>query len=55
VIPFSPVVSLPISLLTSARRPLSHHHDLLRQELREAVAAHRLAGGAWTPSAAGAS
>jgi len=45
VIPFSPVVSLPIVLMTSARRPLSRHHDLLRQELREAVAAHRAGGG----------
>jgi hypothetical protein len=53
VIPFSPVVSLPIALLTSARRPLSRHHDLLRQELREAVATHRVGGGVRTPPAAG--
>lgn len=53
VIPFSPVVSLPIALLTSARRPLSRHHDLLRQELREAVAAHRVGGDARIPPAAG--
>jgi DNA-binding transcriptional LysR family regulator len=45
VIPFSPAVSLPIALLTSARRPISRHHDLLRQELRRAVAAHRVGGG----------
>jgi LysR substrate binding domain-containing protein len=45
VIPFSPVVSLPIALLTSSRRPLSRHDDLLRQELRKAVAAHRVGGG----------
>jgi len=53
VIPFSPVVSLPIALLTSARRPLSRHDDLLRQELRKAVAAHRVGGGAGTAPAAG--
>lgn len=53
VIPFSPVVSLPIALLTNARRPLSRHHDLLRQELRKAIAAHRVGAGAGTPPGAG--
>lgn len=42
--PFSPTVSLPISILTSSRRPLSRHHQLLLAELREAVAAHAQAG-----------
>jgi hypothetical protein len=46
-------VSLPIALLTSARRPLSRHDDLLRQELRKAVAAHRVGCGAATSPAAG--
>ncbi|RVU19096.1 LysR family transcriptional regulator [Methylobacterium oryzihabitans] len=39
-VPLLPRIALPISLLTSTRRPLSRHHDLLRQELRRAVAAH---------------
>ncbi|WP_298957592.1 LysR family transcriptional regulator [uncultured Methylobacterium sp.] len=39
-VPLLPRIALPISLLTSTRRPLSRHHDLLRQDLRRAVAAH---------------
>ena len=35
--PFLPMVSLPLCLLTSTRRPLSRGHDLLRAELRRAV------------------
>jgi DNA-binding transcriptional LysR family regulator len=38
--PFRPAVSLPLCLLTSARRPLSRNHDLLRIELRRAVREH---------------
>lgn len=38
-IAFEPRVSLPISILTSVRRPLSRHHDRLRHALRAAVAA----------------
>jgi len=38
--PFQPTVSLPLCLLTSARRPLSRNHDLLRTELRRAVREH---------------
>ena len=34
--PFLPEVSLPLWLLTSARRPLSRSHDLLRAHLRTA-------------------
>ncbi|MDP3601626.1 MAG: LysR family transcriptional regulator [Bosea sp. (in: a-proteobacteria)] len=34
--PFLPEVSLPLCLLTSARRPLSRSHDLLRAHLRTA-------------------
>jgi DNA-binding transcriptional LysR family regulator len=34
--PFLPEVSLPLCLLTSARRPLSRSHDLLRTHLRTA-------------------
>jgi DNA-binding transcriptional LysR family regulator len=34
--PFLPAVSLPLCLLTSARRPLSRSHDLLRAHLRTA-------------------
>lgn len=34
--PFRPEVSLPLCLLTSARRPLSRSHDLLRSHLRTA-------------------
>ncbi|HEV7260799.1 MAG TPA: LysR family transcriptional regulator [Bosea sp. (in: a-proteobacteria)] len=34
--PFLPEVSLPLCLLTSARRPLSRSHDLLRSHLRTA-------------------
>lgn len=34
--PFLPEVSLPLCLLTSARRPLSRSHDLLRNHLRTA-------------------
>ena len=34
--PFLPDVSLPLCLLTSARRPLSRSHDLLRSHLRTA-------------------
>jgi DNA-binding transcriptional LysR family regulator len=37
IVPFSPRVSLPLSILTSSRRPLSFHHDLLRAEVRRAV------------------
>lgn len=36
---FRPQVSLPVCLLTSAKRPLSRNHDLLRKELRRAVVA----------------
>jgi hypothetical protein len=36
-VPFTPRVALPISILTSARRPVSRHHDLLRAELRRAI------------------
>jgi DNA-binding transcriptional LysR family regulator len=36
--PFEPRVELPICLLTSAERPLSRNHDLLRGHLRQACA-----------------
>lgn len=35
--PFRPAISLPLTLLTSSRRPLSRNYDLLRQHLRAAV------------------
>ncbi|GAU80196.1 LysR family transcriptional regulator [Bosea sp. BIWAKO-01] len=34
--PFRPSVALPLCLLTSARRPLSRNHELLRDHLRRA-------------------
>lgn len=37
-VPFAPAISLPVAILTSLRRPLSRHHELLRIELRRAVA-----------------
>ncbi|MBE9605428.1 LysR family transcriptional regulator [Acetobacteraceae bacterium H6797] len=36
--PFRPVVSLPISILVSTRRPLSRNQELLRGEIRRALA-----------------
>lgn len=36
-IPFMPRVVLPLSILTSSRRPLSRHHILLRDELRRSI------------------
>jgi DNA-binding transcriptional LysR family regulator len=36
-IPFLPRVDLPISILTSARRPLSRPHQLLRENLRREI------------------
>jgi DNA-binding transcriptional LysR family regulator len=38
--PFRPAISLPLCLLTSSRRPLSHNQELLRRHLREAVRSH---------------
>lgn len=35
--PFLPQVPLPISILTSARRPLSRHQELLREKIRLAL------------------
>ena len=36
--PFRPVVALPISILVSTRRPLSRNQELLRGEIRRALA-----------------
>jgi DNA-binding transcriptional LysR family regulator len=51
--PFRPAVPVPLCLLTSARRPLSRGHDLLRAELRRAVrerAADQSAPGVLRPA-----
>lgn len=38
--PFRPEVRLPIAVLTGTRRPLSRHQELLRDGLRDALAAY---------------
>ena len=44
-VPFLPRVTLPVSILTSARRPLSRFDILLREELRRALRASAEAPG----------
>jgi DNA-binding transcriptional LysR family regulator len=38
--PFQPTVQLPIAVLTGTRRPLSRHQEMLRDGLRDALAAY---------------